>query len=375
VLGTPSAETVRLAELIRQRGATVSHFVGHLTYGDAVSFDAHNKWRTLRDLGVAGELYCGVPDDHYRRISLPLSAHRPARDELIVFHYSVWSEAAAYARSLASTPVLFVYHNVTPTKWFEGVHKQAEEDTRLGRERLPSFVEQCPYAVAMSEYSRQELEQVGFRSTGVVPLMSDFSYLDRPTKRIERELDDGYINIFSVSRIAPNKCHEDTIKLFYHYKRQINPRARLVIVGANVVGSYRVWLERLVRRLGLDPHVIFAGHVSNEDLAAYHRSAHVYVSMSEHEGFSASLLASMYVGVPVMGFDATATPYTMGDAGVLLRRKDHAVAAEALDLLIRPDSPLRARMVARGQEWVRDFFPDRVGERFVGAVARALEIG
>jgi glycosyltransferase involved in cell wall biosynthesis len=97
--------------------------------------------------------------------------------------------------------------------------------------------------------------------------------------------------------------------------------------------------------------------------------------MSEHEGFSASLLASMYVGVPVMGFDATATPYTMGDAGVLLRRKDHAVAAEALDLLIRRDSPLRARMIARGHEWVRDFFPDRVGERFVGAVARALEIG
>lgn len=374
MLGTPSAETARIADRIRRRGTTVSHVVGHLTYGDAVSFDAHNKWRTLRALGVPGELYCGVADDHYRRIALPISAHRPAADELIVFHYSVWSEAAAYVRSRAAAPVLFVYHNVTPTRWFEGVHTQAEEDTRLGRERLPSFVDRAPHAVAMSEYSRLELEAVGFRSTGVVPLMIDFSYLDGGATRVRQRLDDGYATVLSVSRLAPNKCHEDTIKLFYHYKRQINPRSRLVLVGATVVGSYRVWLERLVRRLGLEPHVELTGHVSDEELAAYHRGSHAYVSMSEHEGFGASLLASMYVGVPVLAFDSTAIPDTVGDAGILLRRKDHAVAAEALDLLIRPDSAVRARLIARGREHVRAFLPDRVGERFVAAVARALEL-
>ena len=235
-----TASDAALLERLRARGATVSHFVGHLTYGDAVSFDAVNKWRVLRRLGLPGELYCGVCDEHHRRLARPLSAHRPVADELIVFHYAVWSETAAYVRSLGDRPVLFVYHNVTPTKWFEGVHRQAEEDTRLGRERLPEFVAQSRHAVAMSEYSRQELEAVGFASTGVVPLMIEFDYLDRPARDVETRLADGYVNLLSVSRLAPNKCHEDTIKLFYHYKRQIEPRSRLILVGAPTVSPYKV---------------------------------------------------------------------------------------------------------------------------------------
>jgi glycosyltransferase involved in cell wall biosynthesis len=277
-------------------------------------------------------------------------------------------------RTLRDRPVLFVYHNITPTRWFEGVHKQAEDDTRLGRERLPGFAAQSPHAVAMSEYSRQELEEVGFASTGVVPLMIDFGYLDRPARAVEQRLDDGYVNVLSVSRLAPNKCHEDTIKLFYHYKRQIEPRSRLILVGAPTVGAYRVWLERLVRRLGLDPHVVLTGHVSDEELAAYHRGAHAFVSMSEHEGFGAAMLASMYVGVPVLAFDATAVPHVVGDAAVLLERKAHAVAAEALALLVRADSPLRRRMVARGHERVEAFLPDRVRDQLIGAIGRALDL-
>jgi glycosyltransferase involved in cell wall biosynthesis len=379
-VSSPRPESTRppsragLVEQLRQRGATVSHFVGHLTYGDAVSFDAFNKWRLLRELGIPGELYASVRDDHYRRVARSHQAHRPSADELIVFHYSTWSPAAEYVQGLADARVLLVYHNITPTRWFEGVHAGAEEDTRLGRARLPEFVRQTPYAVAMSEYSRAELEEVGFADTGVVPLLIDFAELDEHSRGLRQRLSDGYVNLLSVSRIAPNKCHEDTIKLFYCYKRLVNPRARLVLVGATVGGAYRLWLERLVRRLGLDPHVLFPGHVSNRDRAAYFRSAHAYVCMSEHEGFAAPLLEAMYCRVPVLAFDATAVPYTLGDAGVLLRRKDPVAGAEAVRLLVE-ETPLRRRMIEKGRERVAEFAPERTRERFVAAVGRALGAG
>jgi glycosyltransferase involved in cell wall biosynthesis len=356
---------------ILRRGTIVSHFVGHLTYGDAVSFDTVNKWRALRELGVPGELYCGVPDDHHRRIARPIEAHRPADDELIVFHYSVWSRAAEYVQSLPRARVLLTYHNITPTRWFAGVHAQGEKDTRLGREHLPGFVAQTPYAVADSEYNRQELEEVGFGDTGVVPLLGDFTVLDRPNAAIVERLRDGYVNVFSLSRMAPNKCHEDTIKLFYHYKRQINPRSRLILAGGAVVGGYRLWLERLVRRLGLDPDVLFPGHVTDEDMAAYFRAAHAYVCMSEHEGFGNPLLQAMYSRVPVLAFESTAVPFTIGDAGVLLRKKEPAVAAEALRLLVE-DTPLRRRMIEKGRARVAEFAPEPIRDRFVDAVDRAL---
>jgi glycosyltransferase involved in cell wall biosynthesis len=362
-----------LVERIRERAATVSHFVGHLTYGDAVSFDAVNKWRSLRELGVPGELYASVRDDHHRRLAQPVEAHRPAADELIVFHYSTWSRAAEYVQRLPDARVLLVYHNITPTRWFEGVHTGAEEDSRLGRARLPGFVRQTPYAVAMSEYSRRELEEVGFADTGVVPLLIDFAELDEPAPALSERLRDGYVNVLSVSRIAPNKRHEDTIKLFYYYKRLINPRSRLLLVGGTVVGGYRLWLERLVRRLGLGPDVLFPGHVTNRDMAAYFRSAQAYVCMSEHEGFGSPLLQAMYCRVPVLAFEATAVPFTVGDAGVLLRRKDPRAGAEALRLLV-DETPLRRRMIEKGRARVAEFAPDRTRQRFVAAVGRGLRV-
>jgi glycosyltransferase involved in cell wall biosynthesis len=362
-----------LVEQIRRRGAIVSHFVGHLTYGDAVSFDTVNKWRALQDLGIPGELYCGVPDGHHRRTARPIESHRPAADELIVFHYSVWSKASEYVQRLPNARVLLTYHNITPTRWFAGVHAQGEQDTRLGREHLPGFLPQTPYAVADSEYNRRELEEVGFPDTGVVPLLADFTVLDRPNKAILERLSDGYVNVLSLSRMAPNKCHEDTIKLFYHYKRQMNPRSRLILVGGAVVGGYRLWLERLVRRLGLEPHVLFPGHVTDEDMAAYFRSAHAYVCMSEHEGFGNPLLQAMYCGVPVLAFDATAVPFTVGDASVLMQRKDPAAGAEVLRLLV-DETPLRRRLIEKGHARAGEFAPTPIRDRFVAAVGRALGI-
>jgi glycosyltransferase involved in cell wall biosynthesis len=297
-------------------------------------------------------------------------------NELIVFHYSVWSEAAEYVHTRTDCPVLLVYHNVTPPRWFAGVHAEAEADTRLGRERLPRFIPRSPFAVADSEYNRQELAEAGYGETDVVPIMVDFGPLDRkpPRRLVELYGSDGYVNVLCVGRIAPNKCHEDTIKLFYHYKRQINPRARLLMVGRPVVGPYNSWLTWLIKRLGLDPHVLQLGHVADEELAGLYRVADAYVTMSEHEGFCVPLLEAMHAGVPTLGFDSTAIPYTMGDAGVLLRKKDPAVGGELLHQIVS-DTALRRRLVAKGRERVKEFAPDRTRDRLLQAVGRALGIG
>ncbi len=371
---TLSPRAAELAATLVSGAFTINHFVGHLAYGDAVSSDAFDKWRMLRDLGIPGELFCGVPDTHYSTISKPICAHRPTPNELLVFHYSVWSETAEYLHDKTSAPMLLIYHNVTPSKWFQGWHPQAEADTRLGRERLGVFLDREIWAVGDSEYNRRELEAVGYVSTGVTPIMVNFSRFSHvPNPDIVREFRDGYSNFLSVGRIAPNKCHEDTIKAFYFYKRLINPRARLFIVGSTVVGEYRAWLERFARELGLDPHVIFPGHVSDADLAGYYACADVFVTMSEHEGFCVPILEAMAASVPVLGFDATAIPITMGDAGILLKRKRYDVAAETLSQMIS-HVQLRKNLIKRGHERLSDFSPEKTASALVTAVARALHI-
>jgi glycosyltransferase involved in cell wall biosynthesis len=363
------------ARRLRERGITVSHFVGHLAPGDAVSFDALNKWRGLRELGVAGDLYCGDPGEHYRSVARPLRDHRPAPNELLVFHYAVWSETAEYLLNETEAPVVLVYHNITPPTWFAGVNPRAERDTRLGRERLGAFASRSPLATAMSEYSRRELQQAGYRQTEVVPVMVELGRIARHAARARRRerAADGYVNVLSVGRIIPNKCFQDTIALFYHYKRHVNPRARLHLVGLPVIGEYNLWLMWLIQRLGLDPHVRLCGHVPDEELARLYAEADAYVTMSEHEGFCVPVVEAMAAGVPVLAFAAAAVPDTLGDAGVLMARKDPAVGGELLRQIVE-DTPLRRRLIAKGRERVREFAPERTRDRFAAAIARAAGV-
>ena len=52
----------------------------------------------------------------------------------------------------------------------------------------------------------------------------------------------------------------------------------------------------------------FTGPVPDTELAAYYRHAHLYVSLSEHEGFCAPLVEAMAMDVPVLAFAAAAVP-------------------------------------------------------------------
>jgi glycosyltransferase involved in cell wall biosynthesis len=142
----------------------------------------------------------------------------------------------------------------------------------------------------------------------------------------------------------------------------VRPDSRLVLVGsARGLGTYAEYLHELVEKLRLTD-VLFAGHVNAAQLAAYYASASVYLSMSEHEGFGVPLLESMFFGVPIVAYKATAVPETLGDAGVLITVKEHAATAELIGLLVE-DQELRKRVIARQKARLAVFWPDRVGER------------
>lgn len=352
------------------RPPVVSQFASDIVYGDAVSNDCLNLDRLLRRWGYRTRLFAQRVGGPYQGRVRDFRTYTPERGEVVLLHYSVWSELAEYVRNVVRAPLVLIYHNVTPSAYFAGVNAQAERDTRLGRERLPTFAARTTLALAKSEYSRADLLAAGFGATGVLPVAVDVSaVVRRPDERVLRRLADGYVNVLSVGRVVPNKRPEDVIKLFYHYHRSINPRSRLLFVGPKLIaGDYLFWLERLVERLGLDPHVLFTGQVDQRELAAYYRAAHVYVSMSEHEGFGVPLVEALACGVPVLARAAAAVPETLGSAAVLVHRTCYAVLAEVLDLLVRP-TPLRAALVARGRLRARDFALGAVGRRLVAYLA------
>jgi len=118
-------------------------------------------------------------------------------------------------------------------------------------------------------------------------------------------------------------------------------------------------LRQFAHRVGLSDVVHLCGHVSMAELAAYYRLADVLLCMSEHEGFGIPLVEAMRFGVPIVAYASTAVPETMGDAGILVRRKRFAVVAELIHLL-QVDATLRQHIVDRQRERARAFAPQVV---------------
>ena len=161
------------------------------------------------------------------------------------------------------------------------------------------------YAIAVSEYNKQDLIRLGFTcDIEVLPILIPFEdYEKKPNAGVLRRYDDDYVNILFTGRIVPNKKQEDVIETFYYYKKYINPKSRLILAGSYVdVGKYHEKLELFARKLGL-ADVIFTGQIRFDEILAYYRLADVFLCMSEHEGFCVPLVEAMYFDVPMYNDD------------------------------------------------------------------------
>jgi glycosyltransferase involved in cell wall biosynthesis len=255
------------------------------------------------------------------------------------------------------------YHNVTPAEFFERWDSNLFHLVSRGREELATLAGRVDVALGDSEYNRRELDALGFRRTGVLPVPVDTARMQSGVRlpALEAVLDDGLTNFLFVGRIAPNKAIEDHIRLAAFYTRYVDTGGRFVFVGrCDVVPRYYAAIRALIAGYGLRAdRVIFTGAVSDEELAIYYQYADVYVSLSEHEGFCVPLVEAMAADVPVLAYAAAAIPETLGGAGVQFTPKNLEFAAELLAELTFNDD-LRAQVIADQRRRLVDFSDARI---------------
>ncbi|MBL8914667.1 MAG: glycosyltransferase, partial [Archangium sp.] len=117
------------------------------------------------------------------------------------------------------------------------------------------------------------------------------------------------------------------------------------IVGGYAAGN--IAFKKLRSRAEKLGGVRFLGRVTHAELVAAYRSADVFVSMSEHEGFGVPLIEAMASDLPVLAFGAAAVPETMGARGIVFDEKNFAALAELIQVL-QSDADLRLRVI-KGQ--------------------------
>lgn len=195
--------------------------------------------------------------------------------------------------------------------------------------------ETVEHVFTISEYNKKYMiETCGFPQEKITVKRVNFLAPDEASIKSKNL---KYKYIFSAGRLTEMKGHEYTIKAFNMF-HNVFPDIKYLIAGNGELDSE---LRQLVRDLELEQHVIFLGHVSNNDVLEYVKQAEFCILSSiemenkDKEGLPTCFVESMSLGTPCVGTNYSGIPELIdhGINGMLTMEKNvHDIFEKMTDL-------------------------------------------
>lgn len=338
-----------------------------ISFGDAVSNDTLALQDIIRGMGYKTAVFAENVDSRMPKGTAKNYSRLPRIDknDIIIYHLSTGSRISRDFDKFKCRKVI-IYHNITPPGFFEGYSDASYRICKKGYEEVRALAGKVDYCIAVSEYNKQNLLDMGFTCPiDVLPILIPFGDYDKKPDAavMSRYGGSGAVNILFTGRIAPNKKQEDIIRAFAFYQKYYNPHSRLFLVGSSSgMERYHRRLVSYVNALGVRD-VIFPGHIRFDEILAYYAVSDVFLCQSEHEGFCVPLVEAMKFKIPIVAYDSSAIADTLGGSGILMKEKDPLLTAGVINRLMTDDA-LRTAVINNEQLRLADFDNDKVGRRF-----------
>ena len=343
--------------------------------GDAITNAALEYRDVLRRVGPSEIFARHIAPSSVDEVP-PLSDYRTCGSQgVLVYHASIGEPmVAAFLRS-RHEPLVLVYHNITPAKYFTDLDETFAELLVLGRDELEFIRPRVARAITDSQFNASELEAIGYEDVRVIPPVVDASRLVRttPDAVMTEHLDEFFPDpmLLFVGQLLPHKRPDLLVEAMHVAVTYFGLHATLLLVGQNRFARYADAITAQIRELNL-PQVHVIGLVDDATLAAMFRRAAAFVTVSEHEGFCVPLLEAMAFDVPVIARACAAIPETVGDGGLVLPQwAGSELIAEAIVRVIQ-DQTLHADLVARGRRRLGELTALDPGVAMLEAIAEVV---
>lgn len=303
--------------------------------------------KIFKQLGYESEIYAHKIDERIEYPIKPMSAFDGGPEDILIYQMTTGTSFNRWVYNYPHKIVLY-YHNITPAKYFFGNAWGSFFKCLAGRRDLKKIVKNTFFAWGASEYSCEELRALGLQhARPLAAIVEPERYLScAPLPLLAKRYQDGWRNLLVVGRGVPHKKQDEAIRVLKYYHDHISDKVRLIIVG-NIKKSFAKKLHALTAELKMQPHVVFTGMVSHEELCTYYRLADAVLCLSEHEGFCVPLVEGMIFEKPVFAYACAAVPETLGKAGVLLENKSPAAVAQAIQRTLSDAAVLQQLAVER----------------------------
>jgi glycosyltransferase involved in cell wall biosynthesis len=163
----------------------------------------------------------------------------------------------------------------------------------------------------------------------------------------------------------------DTALRAFAQVRAVRPDATMTIAGTGPLESS---LKDLAASLGVMEHVIFAGRLDRQGVAAALRRSAVSLNPSLVDNMPNSVLEAMASGVPVVSTDVGGVPYMVKhDVTALLVPPRHEAAMAQAILRVLNDEALAARLSQSALREVQRYTWPHIAPLWSGAYSAALK--
>jgi len=292
-------------------------------------------------------------------------------NDVLVYHSSFGIPRLTSMLQTRSEKLALVYHNITPSSYYLGNDPEFAASLQWGRHELSLLQPLVSAAFADSKFNAEDLAQYGYTdivqlAAGVNPFRLKYEPTDsRLIGELHSHFPDGYI--LAVSQVIPHKRMELAIEAVHLLRTVHRLDVGLVIAGPERNVRYARDLAKLRSRLP-EAHVLMMGETTESQLATLYRACAVYFGTSDHEGLAIPPLEAMAAGVPVVIRGTGAVPETVGDAALVA--KPEATVCELTEMLhaVLTNSRLRATLVMRGREHVRNFYAQDTTQAFLDKI-------
>lgn len=295
--------------------------------------------------------------------------------DVIVYHYAVYCPLMESIKA-TSKPCLVYFPGITPPDFFITSWARAIQERSLFGLFLMGYAD---IICVNSDFIRKELLKFlgdGFpRPVHVLPLFVDLrTYSPGPKDRsILKRIRASKILLF-VGRVINNKRIDVLVQALPLVKEQY-PGVKLVIIGdwtsSEEYRKTKGFLEELARDKGVKENVVFMGSV--KDVVPFYRTADLFLTASEHEGFCMPIVEAMACGTPVIAANASAIPETLGGAGVLFTPGNHVELAQKIIWLLSSEDNYRFWR-EKGLTRAQDFSLEKFYSNFMKLVNEAVNL-
>jgi glycosyltransferase involved in cell wall biosynthesis len=350
---------------------------------DAVGNDVLGMAAALTDAGYPVEIFAGAVHPALGHLASPLSAGREGfrrGGDLLIYHHSTgWPEGEAVLASTRNTCVVR-YHNVTPPGFLARYSELHAGLCARGREATAALA-LTPGALFWGDsgYNCDELIRAG-APRARCRILPPFHRIEELAAEpfdpalLGRSRGDRTATVLFVGGFRPNKGHLRAIAAFAAYHHGSNPRSRLVLAGS-LESAFRGYFEDLrafATELGLARRVVFAPSASAAQLRSWYLLSSVFLCLSEHEGFCVPLVEAMYFRVPIVAWETTAVPETLGGCALASRDYAEVLFAAAIDRCIG-EPPLARGLRRMGRlRYESAFRPEILQARLLDLVHEAV---